>query len=46
MKNIVRSLFCVEGYEVKDGEQPGFSGIDVVVGDEEDYTGRLVSCIL
>ena len=31
--------FKVEGYQVKDGEQPGFSDITITVGDNEDYTG-------
>lgn len=31
--------FKVEGYEVEDGQQPGFSDAIITVGDEEDYTG-------
>ncbi len=31
--------FKVEGYQAKDGEQPGFSDITITVGDNEDYTG-------
>ena len=31
--------FKVEGYQVEDGVQPGFSGMSIVVGNDEDYTG-------
>lgn len=31
--------FKVEGFQAEDGEQPGFSGINIAVGDENDYTG-------
>ncbi|MDY3250248.1 MAG: DUF4179 domain-containing protein [Candidatus Choladocola sp.] len=31
--------FKVEGYQAEAGRQPGFSGIAVTVGEDEDYTG-------
>ena len=31
--------FKIEGYEIEDGEEPGFSDIRIVVGNDADYTG-------